>query len=217
MIRLLLVALSAVSALRVPLQAQPTQTRFHSTNRRELLAQAVGAAAALTTAVTPAFAKPTELAASGMSKEERVRLALARKAAEEEAALPINRLKQARERLSSASSLIDQGDWSELRDLIQETTGPSLSKLQAENKWTRKEIRIATVDMRKALFTIDKFAYSQQSFPGSDVFAGYCAPGVVPRSDDGCKMKPAVDKTPLLDALKSALTSFDQVIKLSDA
>ena len=71
---------------------------------------------------------------------------------------------------------------------------------------------IPTTKLRKALFDVDKFAYSQQSFPGSDTFAGYCAEGVVPRDAGGCKMKPTIDKAPLVAKLKEALACFDEVI-----
>ena len=184
--------------------------------RRAVLNAAAAGALSASFGALPAFAKPSELADPSLSKEDRLALAKKRQEAEITAALPLNRLIAKKDRLSSfGSAFIHSGQWTELRDLIQQTTGPSLSKLQMEEKWEGKEIRIATAKMRKQLFEVDKFAYSQQAFPGSDVFAGYCAEGVVPRdSKTGCKLKPAVDKSPLLAAVKDAVTTFDEIITL---
>merc|ERR1719453_2549302 len=129
---LLLGLLGGSAALRTPLAS-----------RRAVVAQA-GSLAVLTTGL-PAGAKPTELASGKISKEERTELALKRKAAEETAQLPLNRLKAKREGLAKADELIASGSWDALRDLIQLETGPSLSKLQSENKWQTKEVRIARV------------------------------------------------------------------------
>jgi len=195
-------ALVSAAALRVPLES-----------RRAVLAGSCAAAFS----VAPAFAKPSELADPSLSKEERLAAAKARQQAEITAALPINRLKAKRDQLATADALINGGQWTDLRDLIQETTGSSLSKLQTEQKWEQKSIRLATAKMRKLLFDVDKFAYSQQSFPGSEAFSGYCAEGVVPRdSKSGCKVKPAVDKAPLLAAVKGAVGAFDEIISLVD-
>ena len=179
--------------------------------RRAVCAAAAGALSTSFSAL-PAFAKPTELAS--LSNEERLVLAKKRQEAENVAGLPINRLKEKRDRLSTADTLIDSGRWTDLRDLFQVTTGAPLSKLLAAQKWNTKEIRMATAKMRKQLFEVDQFAFSQQSFLGGDAFNGYCAEGVVPRGTDGCKVKPTNDKAPLLAAVKGALTTFGEIVAL---
>ena len=79
------------------------------------------------------------------------------------------------------------------------------------------ETRALSTKLRKTLFEVDKFAYSQQSFPGSDTFAGYCAEGVVPREEGGCKVKPVFDPKPLLGTFKEAVSSFDALITACEA
>ena len=91
-------------------------------SRRGVLVNAAGAIASIATS-TAAFAKPSELATAGLSKEELYAAARSRMEAERVAALPINRMKTARDRLAGASSLIDAGEWDVLRDLITDTTG----------------------------------------------------------------------------------------------
>lgn len=93
-----------------------------------------------------------------------------------------------------------------------------LNKIISEGGYDDKAARGATYKLRKAVFDVDKFAYSKQSFPGSDVFAGYCAEGVVPRDGkSGCKVKPTVDKGPLLAKIKEALAAYDELIKVAEA
>ena len=128
------------------------------------------------------------------------------------AALPINQLKRARDQFATAPSLVDSGDWDALRDLIQQTTGSNLSNLLKDGRYGTKEVRGLAVKMRKVLFEVDSFAYSQQSFPGSDLFSGYCAEGVVPREDGGCKQKPKSDKAPLKAQLGEAKKIYDTII-----
>ena len=130
------------------------------------------------------------------------------------AALPINLIKALRDELATAAPLIDSGEWTKLRDILAATTGSKLTKLEEGGKFTKvRQVQLLTVKLRKTLFDLDKFAYSQQSFPGSDVFGGYCADGVVPRdAASGCKVKPQIDKAPLKAALTAALTTFDELI-----
>ena len=180
--------------------------------RRAVIRAAAAGALSTSFSALPAFAKPTELAS--LSNEERLVLAKKRQEAENVAGLPINRLKDKRDRLSTADTLINSGRWTDLRDLLQVTTGAPLSKQLAEQKWNSKEIRIATAKMRKQLFEVDQFAFSQQSFLGGDALSGYCAEGVVPRGTDGCKVKPTTDKAPLLAAVRGALTTFDEIVAL---
>lgn len=157
------------------------------------------------------------MASSGLSKEELYAAAKARAEEEKVAALPINQLKASRAKLSTASDLIDSAQWTELRDVIQATTGPKLSELLKEGSFVNPEARSLTTKVRKDLFSVDKYAYSKQNFPGSDVFAGYCAEGVVPRESGGCKVKPVYDPAPLQAAVKDALADFDALIKVCEA
>jgi len=194
---------SAASALRVP----------HLATRRAVLSASSFAALTVT---LPAFAKPSELADPSLSNEERYAKAKARQEAEIIAALPINRLKAKKDALKGAESLIQNNQWTALRDLITETTGPALAKLQEENDWTEKDIRLATAKLRKEMFKVDTVAYKQQGFPGSEAFAGYCAEGVVPREKGGCKVKPAMDKAPLFASLSAAVVAFEEIIALAE-
>ena len=53
---------------------------------------------------------------------------------------------------------------------------------------------------------------NQSVIPGA--LTGYCAPGVVPRDEAGsCKVKPIVEKGPAIAKLKTALSSFDSLLK----
>jgi hypothetical protein len=203
-----LLSLSTASAWRVP----PALAY----NRRGLMQATVGISV-LTLPRAPAEARPTELANTFLSKEELYAAAKARSEEEKVASLPINQLKASRTKLSMASELIDSGSWTELRDVIQATTGPKLSELLKDGGFVSPDARTLTIKLRKDLFNVDKFAYSQQSFPGSDVFAGYCAEGVVPREKGGCKVKPVYDKAPLNAAVNDALADFDALIKACEA
>lgn len=169
------------------------------------------------TGVPSAHAKPSELATAGLSKEELYAKAKARSEAEKVAALPINRIKSARTELATAPDLIASGEWTTLRDLIQSSTGPPLVKTLDEGKFKAREVRVLTSKLRKQLLVVDAAAYSQQSFPGADVFAGYCSPGVVPREEGGCKVKPSMDTVPLLASIKDALATFDELISVCGA
>lgn len=201
---LVIVALFAsASALNVP--QKPTQSR------RGALQGALSAAAIFALRM-PAEARPSDLAMSGLSKEELYAAVAERKEAERIAALPINQIKASREQLAGATALIEGGSWTELRDLITLTTGPKLTEIVKEGKFNNPKVRDLVIDLRKGLFSVDKFAYSQQSFPGADVFAGYCAEGVVPRDAGGCKVKPVYDTKPLFTAVTAALATFDELI-----
>jgi len=206
-------SLSAASALRLPTQLDAPQTR-----RGAVHAAAIGALGSVLATVAPAVAAPSELAkqlASGaISQEEFYAAAAARKEADRVAALPINQLKAAREKLASnAPGLIEKGDWSTLRDIISETTGTSFTKNKEEANLKGETARNFSIIVRKKMFEIDSVAYSNQSFlPGA--FTGYCADGVVPRDDSGCKVKPKVDTKPLIVALNEAIAAFDGLIAL---
>ena len=113
--------------------------------------------------------------------------------------------------------LVENDEWDALRDVIAQSTGQNLNKLTKEGRYTSKTVGELKAKLRKALFDVDNFAYSQQSFPGADLFAGYCAEGVTPRGDGGCKLKPVVDKTAYLAKLKEANSIFDQLIKACEA
>jgi len=197
-------ALSTAAALRLPAAHGQQQSR------RSVLASAAGAAAAM--AATAAQAKVSEIGSSGLSKEEFYAALAARKETDRIAALPINQIKRARDRFAAAPSLIESDNWDGLRDLIQQTTGSSLTQLEKAGNYQTKEVRALTNKMRKLLFDVDTFAYSQQSVPGADVFAGYCAAGVTPRETGGCKVKPSADKAPQMAKVKDAVAVFDQIV-----
>ena len=157
-----------------------------------------------------------DLNKGGISKEEYYAALQTRKETERVAALPITKLKSKRDKFKTASSLVESESWDALRDLIQDTTGAPFVAVVNEGKFDAPEIRTAAVKVRKLVFDVDKFAYSQQSFPGSDVLSGYCAPGVVPREKGGCKPKPVVEKAPLLAKLKDAAMVYDEVVRLCE-
>ena len=71
--------------------------------RRAVIRAAAAGALSTSFSALPAFAKPTELAS--LSNEERLVLAKKRQEAENVAGLPINRLKDKRDRLSTADTL----------------------------------------------------------------------------------------------------------------
>jgi len=200
---------STASALRLqPVHAQQS--------RRELLINSASALTALA-AAAPAHAAVSELADPNLSKEERTRLALARKETERVANLPINKLKGMRAQLGSAPALVESDQWDELRDLIRDTTGGPLTELQKKNQWSDQSTAKATVAMRKLLFDVETVAYSQQKFPGSNAVGGYCAPGVVPRdSNSGCKVRPSLEKVPIVAKLNEAMAKFDELIALRE-
>jgi len=210
MARFLLLLAAVLPSLGMRMPVQRVQR-----SRRHVLVQVSGVAAALS--ASAAEAKVSEIGSAGLSKEEFYEALASRKEAERVAALPINQLKRARDKFATAPSLVEGGDWNGLRDVIQLTTGPNLSKFLKEGNYQTKEVQALTVKMRKLLFDVDAFAYSQQSFPGSDVFAGYCAEGVVPRETGGCKQKPVVDKPPWIAKLEEAKGIFDDIIKKCDA
>lgn len=181
-------------------------------DRRALLRGA--AAFAVPALVTPlgASAIVSDLGKSGLSKEEFYQALADRKEAERVAALPINQLKAMRERYGTASALVDSGDWSTLRDVISETTGAKLRDVQKQGKFTGKACLEATSKLRKLMFQVDTFAYSQQDFPGADLFSGYCADGVVPRESGGCKLKPKADRATVIAQLKEGAALYDTIV-----
>lgn len=184
-------------------------------DRRAVLSGVAAAAVPLLTTPLAASAEVSELGRAGLSKEEFYQKLAERKEAERVAALPINRLIGLRDRFAVTQDLLDKGEWSALRDVIQQTTGPALRAVQKDGNFQSKEVLAATTKLRKAVFDVEAFAYSQQDFPGSDMFAGYCADGVVPRGDGGCKLKPVADKTKVATALKDAKTAYDDIVKAS--
>ena len=187
-------------------------------DRRAMLGGAAAAVfpAALVANPLATNAAVTDIGKAGLSKEEFYAALAARKEKERIAALPINRIKSLRDSFASASSLADADNWSGLRDLIQETTGPNLRTLLKEGRYEVAAVIAPTNQLRKVTFEVDKFAYSQQDFPGADLFAGYCAEGVVPRGDGGCKLKPKVDKSSVIAQLKEASALYDQLIKAAE-
>ncbi len=93
-----------------------------------------------------------------------------------------------------------------------------MTKLLGELKADGKGVRELVAKMRKLLFEVETVAYSQQKFPGSDAFGGYCAEGVVPRDDKGgCKQKPTVDRAPLIANINGAVAVFDELIKVCES
>ena len=132
------------------------------------------------------------------------------------AALPINQLKRARDRFATAPSYVESNDWDVLRDIIRETTGPDLTALLKSGRFMSQGVLGSTNKLRKLLFDVDTFAYSQQKVPGADLFAGYCADGVVPRDDSACKVRPQSEKPPWIAKLKEGSAIFDEIVKLCD-
>jgi len=213
---LVLVFAAAASALRVPVQRVGQSMASHT--RRGMLRQvASGTAFAALATATPAFAAVSEIGAKfgsgAISKEELYAAAAARKEAERVSKLPINRLKVMREQLSGGSALIKSGNWNGLRDLIASTTGSEFSKFKKEAGLTSEPARELSIKLRKAIIAIDTVAYSQQSIMPAGL-SGYCADGVVPREEGGCKVKPVVETAPLLANLDVALTAFDGILAL---
>ena len=204
-----MVFVSAAAALRVPSSLA---------SRRAVLAQGAGVFAALAVS-TAADAKVSEIGTSfdASNKEEFYKALAARKEAERIAALPVNQLKVARDRFAGAPALVEKDDWSALRDLMQQTTGQFLTnqvKLIRLSSKELTEVKTLTTKLRKKVFEVDTFAYSQQNFPGSDLFSGYCAEGVVPRGDGGCKLKPSIEKGQWITLLKEAAALYDQIVQL---
>ena len=67
------------------------------------------------------------------------------------------------------------------------------------------------VQLLKQLNEVELFAYSNQSaLPAS--ISGYCAPGIVPREEGSCKVRPVVDKAPAIAKVKEALATFDSLL-----
>ena len=211
-----MLALLTATALGALVNPTPQQRTESVLGRRAVLASA--GAALFAVQPRSVSAKVSELGQAGLSKEDFNKALAARKEAERVAALPINQLKQSREEFATASTLVETGDWNKLRDLISDTTGRGLVAITKEGGFSvRPGVRDTTTKLRKVVFDVDNFAYSQQEVPGANLFSGYCAEGVVPRDDSGCKLKPTGDKKPLLAKLKEANALFDQLIKQCEA
>lgn len=217
MLRQLLLAamcLSTAWALRLPAKSPQSVTY----TRRGMM-QAAGALATFAAIAPAAEAAPSEIAeqfaAGKLTKEEFYAAAKVQRDLEAEAMLPVNQLKALRSQLSTAPKYIEGGDWNGLRDLFQETTGSSLLKRLKEAGVKGREAEVLTAKVRKALYDVDLFAYSQQSILPA-ALSGYCADGVVPRDEKGgCKLKPKADTAPLIAKVQDALAAFDELIKLA--
>jgi len=206
-----LALLPVVGALRLPVEPST------GSSRRGVLLQAASAAATLAVAAQPACAAVSEIGAKygtgAISKEELYAAAAARKEADRVAQLPINKFKAQRAKLDGAKALIESRDWNSLRDLIVETTGPTFSQNKKDCGLLTPEARDFSITLRKNIVAIDTVAYSQQSILPA-ALTGFCADGVVPREEGGCKVKPTVDTAPLLSELKEAIAAFDGLIAL---
>ena len=209
-ITLVSAALLPQPSARLAIQQQPA-----ACSRRGVLVHAAGALAAFST-VAAANAEVSDIGKAGLSKEEFYAALAKRKKEEEFLALPINQLKAKRDQFAKAPTLIEAGDFDGLRDLITSTTGPSLTALIKTGRFGTKEVLAYTNKMRKVLFEVDTFAYSQQNFPGADLFAGYCAEGVIPREEGGCKVRPTAEKAPYIALAKDASALFDQLVAAAE-
>ena len=215
-----MIALTSLLAAQGSLVLQPVQKgqSTFATTRRGVLTSAAGALATFAVA-TPALAEQSDIAkqlgSGAITKEEYNAALQARKEAERVAALPVNQLKGLRTKLATAEGLIEASNWDGVRDVIQSSTGKNLNDVLKKSDYVKSEKgRILVVKLRKAIYNVDLTAHKQQDFPGAAAFSGYCAEGVIPKNDDGCKVKPAVDKPPLVADLKSSLAAFDELIAL---
>ena len=202
---------AALGALINPMPQQRTESVL---GRRAVLASA--GAALFAAQPFSASAAVSELGKAGLSKEEFAKALAERKEAERVAALPINQLKRSRDKFATASSLVESGDWNELRDVISDTTGRGLVTITKEGGFSSEKVRETASKLRKTVFDVDQYAYTQQEVPGSNLFSGYCAEGVVPRDGASCKVKPTGDKAPLLAKLKEADAIFNELVTLCD-
>jgi len=188
--------------------------RLHSAvvhNRRGAIA--TGALAALTAASPPAQA----LTSKQIAKAELQAKLDARKEEERLAALPINQLKAKRDSLARASDLVESEKFSELREVLTDATGNSLSKLLGTmfSGKDKGEVVALTNDLRKTVGIVDAAAYTeeQERFGVGSVLSGYCADGVVPRDEvGGCKVRSGPDKASLIEALKKATLTYDKLL-----
>jgi hypothetical protein len=197
----LVMTLSAASAWRVP----PPPVSQVAQTRRGLM-QAAASVSVLSLLQAPAHAMPSDLALSGMSKDDLYAAAKARSEGEKLAVMPINLLKASRDQFSTAAALIDASSWTELRDLIQATTGPKLSELLKDGKFFNPATQKLAIKIRKDLFSVDTFAYSQQSFLGIDSFSGYWLPDLDP--NPGLSMLTLLSSLLLSSPLKRAMFEF---------
>ena len=195
----------------MPATQQPRQYEPACTTRRGVIAGFAGLASFAT---MPAFATSDiakQFASGDITKAEYNQLLADRKEAERVAALPANLLKGKRDELASAEALINAGSWSELRDKITAATGTSLNEIMEKVSKKNDDAKSQVVAIRKAMYNVDLVAYKEVDFFGN-LGKGWCAEGVAPRGDDGCKVKPTVDKAPLIADLKKALAAFDKLI-----
>lgn len=165
------------------------------------------------------FVEPEEGALITSKQKLKAELAeMAAKRTEEEriAALPITKLKVARDKIAEGGTLIEKGNWDELRSRIVLQEVNDIVKRATPYKSPNAE-KIASLKSKllKQLKPVDEFAYKQQKeefMPA--VLKDYCAPGVVPRDEPGaCKVRPVLDRAGKTDELKAAVATLDALIQ----
>uniref|UniRef100_A0A7S0Q0Z0 Chorismate mutase n=1 Tax=Coccolithus braarudii TaxID=221442 RepID=A0A7S0Q0Z0_9EUKA len=194
----LVMLVAGAAALRTP-PTPPTSAVAQS--RRTVVT--TGCAIAL----ARSFPTPPAFAGNAAIKEQLAEKVAANREAERVAALPITKLRALRGRLAAAPSLIEEGNWNALRNVVRAMQGTS----DLASAATSTDTKPLTKRLNGKLFVVDNFAYSQElAFTG--VLSGYCAPGVVPRDEPGsCKVRPFSTAEPLA-ALKEALATFDEIL-----
>ena len=132
-----------------------------------------------------------------------------RKAAEKLAAMPINKLKKAREQLSSAALKLEEQNWTDLRDVL------ALQPL-ASVRFISKEMMLSTAgdvsdiraDYLSSIGALDKMAYEQQ-YKSMRSLGTACVNARVPR--DGLPSC-FIDITPQTALLKKAEVALAALI-----
>ena len=115
--------------------------------------------------------------------------------------------------LALASALAPRGRTRSGKILQRSKYDPEAEWLWFKNKYNKIYASPEEEAYRKKVFEVDTFAYSQQNFPGSDLFSGYCAEGVVPRGDGGCKLKPSIEKGQWITLLKEAAALYEAMVQ----
>ena len=180
-------------------------------------------------ALASAAACALPLPALARGSDEAKATAAAREAKEATERLPLNRLKAARSGLASVLDSLESAnpEWDSIREQLTSSSGVKTagSGYAASSEGVAYTLRTAgkeacsasaaveRVKLTKLIGEVETFAYENQSvIPGA--LTGYCAPGVVPRDEAGsCKVKPIVEKGPAIAKLKTALSSFDSLLK----
>lgn len=197
--------LAATAALRL----DPT-TRPSTINRRSAVLQTFAAAAVAQPALVWAVDEGATLTSKQKRKAELAEALAQRKAEERVAALPLSKLKTARDKLAEAPTLIDTRQWSELRARVD---GRTLNELVNKAAY-RKEVATLKTKLVKQLAAIDEFAYRQEKddfMPG--ILQDYCAPGVVPRDEPGaCKVRKVANREDQTVKIKEAVATLDAII-----